>query len=158
MSSVVSFAEESCWDGERFRSVRREIVFVLMGLSSRLPRTIRREFTADFGLWYDVDDEWLIQILRREAPEIDWGYYVYFKKIDHSAINIFDPDSGELVGAVVPRGRTKRKLSGENAGANVIPISKGEEYRDRRLRKEHSEGAGSPDGSEEGGPEGAGTD
>lgn len=154
MSSVVSFAEESCWDGERFRSIRREIHFVLIGFSTALPKSIRREFTADFGLWYDVDDEWLIQILRREVPEVDWGYYVYFKKIDHSAITIYHPESGEVVGAVVPRGRTKRKLSCENAGANVTPISKGTEYRAERLREEHAESAGRPLGSGDGGPEG----
>lgn len=154
MSTVVSFAEESCWDGDRFRTVRREIHFVLIGFSTVLPKTIRREFTADFGLWYDVDDEWLIQILQREAPEINWSYYVYFKKLDHSAINIYHPESGEVVGAVVPRGRTKRKLSGENAGANVVPISKGREIREQRARREQSEAERHPPRGPESGPEG----
>jgi hypothetical protein len=136
MSQVVSFAEESCWEGERFRTVRRQIVFVLIGTSARLKKSVRREFTADFGLWYDVDDEWLIEILREEEPEIDWGYFVFFKKLDHSAITIHHPETNEVVASVIPRGRTKRKLSCENNGANVIHISEGEKYRAERIKRE----------------------
>lgn len=136
MSQVVSFAEESCWDGERFRTVRREIVFVVSGHAIQTGRVIRREFTADFGLWYDLEDEWLIEILKREVPSVDWGWFVFYKKMDHSSILIHDPDTGKVVGSIYPRGRTKQKLSGENSGANVVPIGYGRECRERRLARE----------------------
>jgi hypothetical protein len=136
MSQVVSFAEESCWEGERFRTIRRQIVFVLSGFGTTLKKSIRREFTADFGLWYDVDDEWLIEILRREEPDVDWGYFVFFKKTDHSAIIVHHPETNEIVANIVPRGRTRRRLSCENSGANVIHISVGREYRAARLERE----------------------
>jgi hypothetical protein len=140
MAQVVSFAEESCWDGERFRSVRREIVFVVSGFAIVPGQSIRREFRADFGLWYDLEDEWLIEILTREIPEVDWGRFVFHKKLDHSAILIIDGEQlpGKTVGSIYPRGRTRQKLSGEIAGGNVVPIRKGYEYRAERLAREEA--------------------
>ena len=136
MSTVVSFAEESCWDGERFRSVRREIVFVIAGHAIQTGKMIRHEFRSDFGIFYDVDDELLIEILREELPAIDWGWFVYHKRLDHSGISIINPDSGKVVGSVYPRGRKRQKLSGEIAGGNITPIGKGVEYRAKRLLKQ----------------------
>lgn len=137
-SNISYFVEESCWDGDKFRSIRREVVFVVAGHAIQTGRAVRHEFRADFGLWYDYEDELLIQILTEEIPGIDWGWYVYHKKLDHSAIHILNPDTGKVVGSIYPRGRTKQKLSGENAAANVIPIGKGVEYRAiRLLREEH---------------------
>lgn len=136
MSTVVSFAEESCWDGETFRQVRREIVFVVAGHAIKTGVPIRHEFTADFGIFYDIDDDWLIQILKREVPGIDWGWFVYHKKLDHSGIWIINPDDNRVVGSVYPRGRTKQKLSGEIFTGNITHISKGPEYRAARLKRE----------------------
>jgi hypothetical protein len=143
VSQVLSFAEESCWDGERFRTIRREIVFVVTGFQIRDAHgeSIRREFRADFGLWYDVDDDWLIQILKREEPSIRWDWFVYHKKLDHSAIIIHDPNTGKALGQIYPRGRTKQKLSGENSGANITTIAKGKDYRAERLRREEERAA-----------------
>lgn len=134
--SVVSFAEESCWDGEKFRSVRREIVFVVAGFAIRPGQSIRREFVADFGLWYDQEDEWLIQILRETLPEIEWSWFIYHKRLDHSAILIYHPENGKVVGSIYPRGRTRQKLSGEITGGNITPIGMGREYRAKRLARE----------------------
>lgn len=135
-SNVLSFAEESCWDGETFRSIRREVVFVIAGHAIQTGRMIRHEFTADFGLWYDFEDTVLLHILKEQIPDIDWGWYVYHKKLDHSAIMIYNPDSGSVVGSIYPRGRKKQKLSGENMAANITPIGKGGEYRAKRLEAE----------------------
>ena len=132
-SNVLYFAEESCWDGETFRSIRREVVFVIAGHAIQTGVPIRHEFTADFGLWYDYEDEVLLQILKEQLPAIDWGWFVYHKKIDHSAIMIYNPDSGQVVGSIYPRGRKKQKLSGENMAANITPITKGREYQEKRL-------------------------
>lgn len=91
---------------------------------------------ADFGLWYDVDDDLLIQILAREEPDVDWGWHVYHKKLDHSAILVYNPDTGKVVASIYPRGRTKQKLSCENTGANVVPIAMGGEYRAKRIERD----------------------
>lgn len=144
MSEVLSFAEESCWDGETFRSVRREVVFVIAGHAIKTGVAIRHEFRADYGLWYDQEDEILLSILREERPDVDWGFFVYHKLMDHSGIHIYDPDSGKVVGSIYPRGRTRQKLSGENGGGNVTAIGQGLVYREKRRvsaeSKDHSEG------------------
>lgn len=153
MSSVVSFAEESVWDGERFRSIRREIVFVvqLNNVPIEGQKSSRHEFRADFGIFWDVEDDWLIQILREEIPGPEWGWYVYHKKLDQSGISVINPDSGRTVGTIYPRGRTKQKLSGEIAGANIVPIAMGKEYRAARLQREADRAKRR---RERGGPEG----
>jgi hypothetical protein len=135
-SNVLSFAEESCWDGEKFRSIRREIVFVVAGHAIQSAKAIRHEFRADFGLWYDEEDEWLLQILRREVPGIDWGYFVYFKRIDHSCIWIIDPEDNKVVGSIFPRGRTKQKLSGEIGAANMVSLA---DYREKKVAERSDE-------------------
>lgn len=136
MSQVISFAEESCWDGERFRSIRRPVVFVVAGHAIRPGHTLRHEFIADFGIFYDIEDEWLIDILREKIPGVDWGWYVYHKHLDHSGIKILNPDDGQVVGSIFPRGGTKQKLSGDHTACNITPISKGGEYRAQRLARE----------------------
>jgi hypothetical protein len=152
MSQVLSFAEESCWDGDRFRSVRREIVFVVSGHAIIPGKVVRREFRADFGLWYDSDDEWLIDLLRETDAEINWDWFVFWRKLDHSAIMIHHPETGKVVGQIYPRGRTKQKLSGEILGGNITPIAKGEEYRAARLAREEERAKRRRD---RGGPEGS---
>jgi hypothetical protein len=154
MSQIVSFAEESCWDGERFRSVRREIVFVVRGwqLPTIQGKQVLREFTADFGLWYDVDDELLIKILRDLEPSVRWDWYVYHKKLDHSAIVIHDSETGKSVGQISCRGGTKQKLSGEMYGANIVPIARGKDIRAARIKRESERAA--KRGRETGGPDG----
>ncbi len=132
MNQVISFAEESCWDGEKFRSIRREVVFTVVGHAIRRGKVVRGEFTADYGVFYDEDDSWLINILDRELPGIEWGALVYWKLPDHSGIRILSGETGDQIGSIFPRGRTKQKLSGENLAANVVPIGQAGEYRARR--------------------------
>lgn len=140
MSQVVSFAEESCWDGEQFRTVRREIVFVIRSLQIKTPdgEPIYHEFRADFGIFYDIEDDWLIEILAREIAGVQWGWYVYHKKIDHSGIDLIHPETGKVLGSIQTRGGAKQKLSGEILGANIVPIVKGKDYRAARLQRETS--------------------
>lgn len=74
---------------------------------------IRHEFEADYGVFYDVDDDWLIDILRRHIPQIDWGWLTYHKAIDHSGINLINPDSGRVIGQIYPRGSRSQVAAGE---------------------------------------------
>lgn len=140
MSSVVSFAEESCWDGDVLRSIRREVVFVVAGHAIESGVAIRHEFRADYGLWYDFEDKVLLSILEAERPDINWGWFVYHKLMDHSGIHIYHPETNKVVGSIFPRGRTRQKLSGENMGANIVPIAKGREYRVKREAAESHSG------------------
>lgn len=108
MSQVLSFAEESCWDGERFREIRRPVVFVLqVNFPGR--GMIRHEFELDYGVFYDVEDDWLVDKLQRDIPDLEWGWLVYHKKVDHSGINLINPDSGRVVGQIYQRG-TKQQI------------------------------------------------
>lgn len=84
---------------------------------------LTHEFAADFGLWYDEEDEWLIAILTKEIPDVEWGYFVYFKRLDHSEILILNPENNRTIGSIYPRGRTKQKLSGENTTANIVSMA-----------------------------------
>lgn len=128
-ANVLSFAEESCWDGDKFRSIRREIHFRLIGHGIKPNELLNHEFTADFGLWYDEEDEWLIGILSKEIPDVEWGYFVYFKRLDHSEILILNPENNRTIGSIYPRGRTKQKLSGENTTANIVSMA---EFREKK--------------------------
>lgn len=136
MSTIVSFAEESCWDGENFRSVRKEVVFVVAGHAIIPGRQIRAEFTADYGVFWDGDDEWMIALLKTVLPSVDWGWFVYHKKLDQSGIFVINPDNGQTVGSIYPRGRTKQKLSGEILPANVVNIQQGHAIRSERAANE----------------------
>lgn len=138
-SNVLSFAEESCWDGEKWRSIRREIHFRLLGHGIKPNELLTHEFVADFGLWYDEDDEWLIQILNREVPGPDWDWYVYFKRLDHSEILILNPETNATVGTIYPRGRVKRKLSGEITAANVVSMAAFREKKRAEWLRENSD-------------------
>ena len=109
---------------------------VCHGIKSSSGDIVRRDFRADFGLWYDVDDDCLIQILQDNDPDIRWDWFVYFKKLDHSAILIIHPETNKVVGQIRPRGGTRQKLSREILGANVVPISYGRECRARRAERE----------------------
>lgn len=128
-TNVLSFAEESCWDGDKFRSIRREIHFRLVGHGIKPNELFTLEFPADFGLWYDEEDEWLIQILTEQDRSVDWSWFVYFKRLDHSEILILNPENNRTVGSIYPRGRVKQKLSGENAAANIVNMA---EFREKK--------------------------
>lgn len=128
MSSVLSFAEETCWDGDKFRSIRRPVVFVLEGSfpvfeNGRSPaytQDLKHEFVNDFGLFYDPFDEWLVSELQREVPEIDWGRLIFHRKIDHSAIELIDPDDDITIGKIYPRGSGPQRTPGEALPEGVV--------------------------------------
>lgn len=136
VSNVLSFAEESCWDGETFRSIRIPVVFVVAGHAIQTGKAVRHEFVADYGLWYDYDDEVLLHILKEGRPDIDWGWFVYHKRMDHATISMINPDTGKVVGSIYVRGRAKQKLSGEILPANVVSIQHGHVVRQRRAERE----------------------
>lgn len=120
MAEVISFAEESCFEGDKLRTIRREVYFNVRCFGSSFHERHNFEILSDYGLWYEYEDETLLEILRATIPDERWGWYVYHKKMDHSAIEILCPDSGKVVGIIEVRRRSNQKLSGETLGGTVM--------------------------------------
>lgn len=136
MSEVLSFAEESCFSGDTFRSIRREIQFVLQGYGKQLGgKSVKLEFTSDFGLYYDYEDTVLLSILEGLDPAVKWGWYIYHKKMDQSAIEIINPDTNKVVGSIAIRAASRSKLSGEPSCANVMSWAAVQEWKSERAKR-----------------------
>lgn len=122
MAEVVSFAEETCWSGEDFRHVRKKVGFRIYSIGRHLGDKIDAEFIADYGLWWDQNDEILLFHLNEVAPTVHWRDKVYHKKMDMSGIDIYDPDSDMLVARVEVRAYEGRRLDAvdDSLGGNVI--------------------------------------
>ena len=120
MREVVSFAEESCWSGDQLRSIRREIYFSVVCYGKPFQSKLTFEFLSDYGIWYDYDDDMLLEILQEHVPDVEWGWFVYHKKMDHSGIDIINPDENQVVGFIEVRKRSSQPLSGENLGGTVM--------------------------------------
>lgn len=132
MSNLVSFAEESCFSGDIFRTVRREVVFTVVGYGNQLGTSIKEDFVADYGLWYDYDDTMLLEILSSQFPQVHWDYYIYHKLMDHKGISIVDPDNDKVVGSISVRRATGLKLSGEIGCGNVMSWAQVQEWKANR--------------------------
>lgn len=136
MGEVLSFAEETCWRGEDFRAVRKQVGFRIYSIGRHLGEKLDAEFTADYGLWWDQEDEILMFHLEGVSTSVKWRDLVYHKKIDQSGIDIFDPDSDMLVARVEVRAYEGRRLEAveENLGVNVISFADaGAEVQRKRL-------------------------
>lgn len=122
MSQVVSFAEESCWDKEQFRQIRKRVVFRVYSVGRNLGEPFTGEFEADYSLWYDQEDDELIGFLSEVNPEVVWEHMVFHKKLDKSGIDVYETVNDRLVARIEVR-RTEFGLSRsfeENLGENVI--------------------------------------
>lgn len=127
----MSFAEESCWNGEDFRHVRKAVVFKVYSIGKNLGEPFSQEFQSDYGLWWDQDDVVLVWHLSQVAPQVNWANMVFHKKIDHSAIDIYDPETDRMIARVEVRrfsGAKKSLLDGD-LGPTVVRLS---DWRRRR--------------------------
>lgn len=115
MSKVFRFAEESCWDrSDRFRQVRKSVRFRIVTIGKIGDARLNDCFDADYGIFYDPEDEWLISILSDLCPRVSWGRYVFWKKTDHSGVDVIDPSDDRVVAKiVVNRGPVEPDPSGE---------------------------------------------
>jgi hypothetical protein len=118
--SVVAFAEEVCWKGEVRRSSRKEIVFRVTSIGKIHGQRVDFELRASYDLWYDPEDAELIAVLEDHYPVIAWREFVFWKKLDHSAIAIMDPIEDVEVGSIVVRKRLGGDPSGEMDMTNVV--------------------------------------
>lgn len=144
-TNVVSFVEETCFSGETFRSVRREIQYTIVGYGKGLGREFKEDFPCDNGIWYDYEDKYLLSILDERWPDIQWGGFVLHKKMDHSAIEIIEPESGKIVGSIHVRRGAKGNLSGENTCANVVSWASVQSWKEKRDESRAEEESSGPD-------------
>lgn len=121
---VVSFAEETCWNGEDFRAFRKKVTFRVYSIGRNLGEKIEAEFEADYGLWWDQEDVVLLFHLNELRPDVNWRDMVFYKKMDQSGIDIFDPDTDRLVARIEVRAYEGRRLEfvNQELGVNVIPF------------------------------------
>lgn len=131
MHNIVSFVEETCFSGETFRTVRRQIFFTV----NMFALNFREDMIADNGLWYDFTDEYLVGHLQANFPDLEWGRFIYHKKIDYSSVEITNPDTGRRIGSIYVRRGSKPNLSREILGANVITWDQVQSWRNERDRR-----------------------
>lgn len=124
MSQVVSFAEESCWDGEEFRQVRKKVVFRVYSVGKNLGVKVDAEFISDYSLWYLQEDDYLIAVLRQIDPRVNWDHLVYHRKLDMSGIDVYESEHDRLAVRIEVRGSHKGrvKLTEEDLGPTVIRL------------------------------------
>lgn len=124
MSRVFKFAEEACWDrSDRFRQVRKSVRFRIVSVGKIGDVRLNECFDADFGIFYDPEDEWLIGILSDLQPTIAWSQFVFWKKTDHSGVDVIDPADDRVVAKiVVNRGPVGPDPSGETLEIDMTNV------------------------------------
>lgn len=138
MSQVISFAEESCWNGEDFRHIRRKVVFKVFSIGKKLGPKFEQEFTADYGLWWDGEDEVLLYHLEGLSLPVNWRGMIFHKKLDQSGIDVYDADTDRLVARIEVRRYEGRKLTEDltDLGPNVTMLAEWRRKRDEVARVE----------------------
>jgi hypothetical protein len=132
MSTVQSFVEESCWDGDYLRSVRKRVTFRVVSLGKLNGERQDFELEADFGIWYDPDNVYLLALLRDSCPSVDWERYIFHAMLDYSQIDVLDPIDDSLVATIRVRRRMGGDPSGESDRTNVTSMV---EFRLTRLKE-----------------------
>lgn len=133
MSTVQSFAEESCWSGETLRSVRKRVTFRVVSVGRMFGERRDFELEADFALWYDPENQYLLDLLREACPAVNWERYIFYPMLDHSQIDVIEPISDDLVATISVRKRIGGDPSGESDSTNVTNM---EEFRLARIERE----------------------
>lgn len=149
MSEVRSFVESTCWRGDQFLSVRKQVVFrvrstrwfkpsaVVAGIPIQNARVeIDTELVADYGVWYETDNEYLRASLQEQMEiQLDWGAYVYHTKLDHSGIDVIDPETDRVVMKIQVRRYTGKSLSGQELSGreNVVDMTEFKRKRDETI-------------------------
>jgi hypothetical protein len=132
MAETVSFPEHTCWNEENFRFARKPVMFRLFSVGGLLGVEFEAEFEADYGVWYQQDDDHLIHFLREKVPGVPWEELVYHRKWDHTGIDVCEPDEDRLVARVEVRQYRGRRLDvlENDLGSNVVRL---DDYRTSKL-------------------------
>lgn len=143
---VLIYSQESCWGPNGFKWRRQRIWFEgwIYLEKNRTPLT----FQSDYGIFYDLDDGFLLYELERIAPSIRWDHYVYWRRYEpRMEIVILDPLDDSIVGRISVRGTRKEKRSRRRkekiSGENVILLD------EKRGRREERKSSGEESSGEE---------
>lgn len=124
MSRVFSFAEESCYDkAEKFRSIRKSVDFRVVSIGRIGDDRVDFRLKADWGIFYDPEDEYLIQHLQSAHPAIDWGYFVFYRKWTSGELEIIDPGLDRVVGKISVWRALPSDPDGEQDWTNVTDLN-----------------------------------
>lgn len=129
-AELLCFTEESCWTkAEQRRERTIPVTFTVQSVGKRLGGVkVSLEFEDDYGLYYDSDDDRVIQRLSALEPRVQWGAYVYYRQSSMTKIEVLDPDTDKPVATITTRkyiGKPIDQLrcaAGEY-GSNVTPFS-----------------------------------
>lgn len=127
-AEIVGFAAATCWEGEVFRSVRREICFKAYHVGNAIGFKLDQEFVADYGIFFDPNEEYLVGVLTDNMPEIPWSTFRFHRKLDQSGIDVYGPDHKRVVARIVVRryeGKKITDLSPGSLGPTVITMAEG---------------------------------
>jgi hypothetical protein len=121
-NEAISFAEHTCWKDEDFRHVRKPVMFRLFHVGKHLGQAFDVEFEADYGIWYQQDDDLLIWYLQQAHPHVDWPSLIYHRRWDHTGIDICEPEDDRLVARMVVRQYqgSLEDVVAADLGANVV--------------------------------------
>jgi len=124
MGIVHSFVEESCWENEKLRLEPKQVIFNITTVGKIQGIRLDTEFMADYSIFFDPDDTFLLAILRNIEPDIAWGRLMFYPLNDHSAIHIILPSTSRIIGRIRVRNRTpvdtKEILSGDETWDSVV--------------------------------------
>ncbi len=125
---LYSYAEDTCWGpDDQLRGALQPVVFRLFSVGRGLGTKLDVEFTSDYGVYFDGDDEMIIGALQQAAPAVPWAAMVYHRWLDQSKIQVINPDTGRIVAQVETRryaGRrvTSKKVAAGHYGPNVVTL------------------------------------
>ena len=128
--TVLSFAELSCYDAaDNPRQFLAPVTFRLFSVGRSLGSKLDVSFVADYGLYYGLSDEPLLEVLCAAAPAVDWrgGNWVFHRWLDQSRIQVLHGDTGKIAAQIETRRYEGRRVShtaiesGEY-GARVITL------------------------------------
>lgn len=119
-AALFSFAEETCHNQDELRPVRQPTVFRVFSIGRGLRAKVDVSFESDYGIYYDPDDMYLIGVLQRACPQVNWFHNkVYHRHWDYSKIQILDAETSALIGQIETRRYMGRKVKPESVRAGV---------------------------------------
>lgn len=127
-AEIHSFAELACFDQhDQQRPARAEVVFRLFSVGKGLGVKLDLELRSDYYVYYDGDDEYLLNALAAAVPAVPWHHYVFHRWLDQSRVHVLHPDSGKIVAQLETRRYFGRKVNLERVergeyGANVVSL------------------------------------
>lgn len=104
-AELLSYVEQTCHGpDDQLLAELQPVTFRLFSVGRGLGKRVDTSFTADYGLYYDSDDDRLISLLQYAVPEVNWFHNkVYHRWLDKSRIQVLNGNTGGLVAQIETR-------------------------------------------------------